>query len=177
MDLNDVKFLDHVRFEDNRGYFEDLFYHETVHDFVIESIKRSYSPTRYTVRGLHFQFPPFAQAKWVRCTSGSIFDVVVDLRVNSSSFGKSKCFLLNNLDCRSLFIPKGFAHGFMTLQNDVEVVYAVDNVYAPDHEGVILWNDVSLKIDWPVMQPMKISDKDSCGMTFDACKSVLENMK
>jgi len=117
--------------------------------------------TRGVLRGLHFQKPPFAQAKLIRCIVGEILDVVVDLRENSSSYGSVKSIILSSVNKKQLFIPKGFAHGFVVLSDSALISYKVDNYYSHAHDSGILWNDPALNIDW-VINPdqLIISSKD-----------------
>lgn len=112
------------------------------------------------LRGLHFQLPPFEQAKLVRVTRGKVYDVIVDLRKNSPTFGKWEGFKLSAENFEILFVPRGFAHGFVTLKENTEVIYKVDNLYSPKHDSGIIWNDPDLSIDWPIKNPV-LSKKDS----------------
>ena len=102
------------------------------------------------LRGLHFQNPPFSQAKLVRCLEGEILDVAVDLRTKSNTYGKFETTLLSDKNKNMLFIPKGFAHGFVVLSESARVLYKSDNYYNPTHENGILWNDKDLNIDWKI---------------------------
>ena len=149
---------------DERGYFFESFseqwFRENVYDtrFVQDNESRS----RYGVlRGLHFQKPPFAQAKLVRVTQGKVLDVAVDIRENSPTFGKYVSVELSDENKRQLFIPHGFAHGFVVLSNEAVVQYKCDNYYAPEYAGSILWNDPDLQIDWKIpMEDILLSEKD-----------------
>jgi len=111
------------------------------------------------LRGLHYQSDAFAQAKLVRVVRGSVFDVAVGIRKDSSSYGKWAPVNLTAQNRKLLFMPKGFAHGFFTLSDSAEVQYAIDNFYSPEHEGGIIWNDPDLAIAWPIMNPI-LSEKD-----------------
>lgn len=112
-----------------------------------------------TLRGLHFQFPPYAEAKLVRVIRGKMIDVFVDLRTGSETFGKWGSVILSEELNNMAYIPRGFAHGYCTMTDNVEVVYKVDNVYSPEHEGGLIWNDKNLNIDWKTNQPI-LSEKD-----------------
>lgn len=121
----------------------------------------SYSREAFTLRGLHFQKPPFAQAKLVRCLRGRVFDVAVDIRTGSPSFGKWVACQLSADRANQFFVPAGFAHGFLTLEKDCEVAYKVDNQYAPQADSGIVWNDPQIAVAWPLDgQNPGLSDKD-----------------
>lgn len=117
------------------------------------------------LRGLHFQFPPYAETKLVRCIRGAVLDVFVDLRPQSPTFCQWDCLELSEDNKKMIFIPRGFAHGFCTLTPESEVLYKVDNVYNRDHEGGLLWSDPGLAIQWPTTTPI-LSEKDSRNMTL-----------
>jgi dTDP-4-dehydrorhamnose 3,5-epimerase len=152
-------------FEDNRGYFMETWSDVAFatlglsNAFVQEN--QSLSVSANTLRGLHFQRPPFEQAKLVRVVRGKVLDVAVDLRRSSPGFGQWCAVTLAAGDGRQFYIPRGFAHGFLSLEADTLVVYKVDSPYAPTHEAGIRWNDVALRIDWPVSEASVIlSDRD-----------------
>ena len=113
-----------------------------------------------TLRGLHFQAPPSAQAKLVRCGRGAIFDVAVDIRKGSPTYGHWVGYELNEDNGHQLYVPIGFAHGFLTLRPNSEIVYKCSDYYAPETEGALIWNDSDIGIDWPVTNELTISDKD-----------------
>ncbi|SFO17713.1 dTDP-4-dehydrorhamnose 3,5-epimerase [Sphingomonas sp. OK281] len=145
------------RFSDSRGWLAEI-YSEPVFAklgigcrFVQDNHSRSLS--KYTLRGLHFQTPPRGQAKLVRCVRGAILDVIVDVRHDSPTFGEWIGTELSAENGHQLFVPIGFAHGFLTLEDDCEVIYKCSDVYAPDHEGGIRWNDPAIGaggIDWRI---------------------------
>jgi dTDP-4-dehydrorhamnose 3,5-epimerase len=155
---------------DERGYFmrsfdEEIFKkHDMRNTWVQEN--HSYSKKKGIIRGLHFQFTPWSETKLVRCVRGTIYDVFVDLRKDSSSFGKWDYLELSEDNCKIIYIPRGFAHGFCTLSADCHVLYKVDAPYTAGSEGGIIWNDRTLGIQWPVKNPI-LSRKDSEQMTFD----------
>ena len=119
----------------------------------------SFSATKGTLRGLHYQLNPMAQAKLLRCSRGSILDVAVDIRKGSPQYAKWTAVELSAENKKQLFIPRGFAHGFLTLTDDVEVQYKADNYYAPECDGNIRWDDLEIGIEWP-FRPVILSDKD-----------------
>ena len=114
-----------------------------------------------TLRGLHFQTPPHAQAKLVRCGRGALFDVAVDIRRGSPTYGQWEGYELTSENGNQLYVPVGFAHGFITLKPDSEIVYKCSDYYAPETEGAILWNDPDIGIDWPTEADPILSDKDA----------------
>jgi dTDP-4-dehydrorhamnose 3,5-epimerase len=122
---------------------------------------QSFSAQQGTVRGLHYQLPPFAQAKLVRAVSGRLLDVAVDIRRSSPTFGQAVAVELSAAGGEQLFIPAGFAHGFCTLEPDTSLAYKVDAYYSAAHDRGIRWNDPALRIDWPVSEAeAMLSDKD-----------------
>lgn len=142
------------RFEDERGWFSEV-YSERVFDGLAPGYRfvqdnHSLSRPAFTLRGLHFQRPPHAQAKLVRCVRGSIFDVAVDIRAGSPTYGRWVGATLDAASGRQLFVPVGFAHGFLTLEPDCEVVYKVTDFYSPADDGGLVWSDPDIGIDWPL---------------------------
>lgn len=132
-------------------------------DFVQDN--HAFSCDRNTLRGLHFQAPPHAQAKLVRVTAGAVLDVCVDLRPNSPTFGKHVRVRLDDVDHDMLYIPAGMAHGFLALENNTVFAYKCSAYYAPQAERTILWNDPDLNIDWGIEAPI-VSEKDRAGSRF-----------
>ncbi len=153
------------RFEDARGFFSETYNRRGLIPFGIDlefvQDNHSLSAQVGTVRGLHFQAPPQAQAKLVRCTRGAIFDVAVDIRSGSPTYGQWIGERLSAENGLQLFVPEGFAHGFMTLMPDTEILYKCSNYYAPDTEGALRWDDPDLAIDWPHADTPTLSAKDS----------------
>jgi dTDP-4-dehydrorhamnose 3,5-epimerase len=148
---------------DHRGFFLESY---TLRDFEkagisLQFVQDNHSMSAETgvLRGLHLQRPPFAQSKFVRVIRGSIFDVVVDIRKDSSTYGQWEGFELTEQDFSMLFVPPGCAHGFCTLTPKTEVMYKVDNYYSPHHEAGIIWNDPGLAIHWPTDSPI-LSERD-----------------
>lgn len=151
-------------FGDHRGWFMESYskqyFKNAGLDIEFVQDNQSFSAIKGTLRGLHFQLNPKAQTKLVRCTKGAIFDVAVDIRKGSPTFGKWFGLELSAENKKQLLIPKGFAHGFMTITDDVEVQYKCDELYAPECDGGILWNDPEIGIEWPMdIQPI-LSAKD-----------------
>nr|WP_223211916.1 dTDP-4-dehydrorhamnose 3,5-epimerase [Thermococcus henrietii] len=162
LEIPDVVLIKPKVFGDERGFFMETYKKPDFESAGIkgEFVQDNHSRSRYGVlRGLHFQREPYAQAKIVRVVRGVIYDVAVDLRKNSPTFGRWVGVILSEFNKWQLYVPRGFAHGFVVLSEVADVVYKVDNVYAPDYEGGIIWNDPELSIDWPVDEPI-ISEKD-----------------
>ncbi len=153
-EIPDVKVLTPERFGDDRGFFSETYSHRTLAeagldlDFVQDNDSLSAEPG--TVRGLHFQIPPFAQHKLVRVVRGAILDVAVDLRRGSTTRGQHVAVRISAEDWNQVLVPVGFAHGFCTLEPNTHVVYKVTSPYSPEHDKGLLWNDPALGIQWPV---------------------------
>ncbi|MCM3055988.1 dTDP-4-dehydrorhamnose 3,5-epimerase [Caldifermentibacillus hisashii] len=162
--IPDVKILEPKVFGDHRGYFMESYnkklFAELGLDYHFVQDNQSLSREVGVIRGLHFQLNPKAQLKLVRAVRGAIYDVVVDIRKGSPTYGKWTGVILSEYNNRQLLVPKGFAHGFCTLVPDCIVAYKVDEFYSPEHDGGILWNDPALGIDWPTSAPI-LSDKDT----------------
>jgi dTDP-4-dehydrorhamnose 3,5-epimerase len=120
----------------------------------------SFNPRRGTLRGMHYQAPPFAEVKLVRCTRGAILDVIIDLRPDSPTFARHAAVYLTEDNRRALYIPEGFAHGFQTLTDDSEVLYQMSEFYVPDAGRGVRWNDPAFGIEWPIPQPI-INERDA----------------
>ena len=162
--------LENDIYRDDRGSFT-CFYIEK--DFINNNlntkwtqINSSLSFDERTLRGLHFQYPPYAQAKLIRVIQGSIFDVIVDIRPQSKTFGKYFFYVLSENNNKMLYISNGFAHGFMTMENNTKIMYNVSEPYKQEHEETIIWNDEVLNIQWPA-SPLKLSPKDLNGTKFN----------
>lgn len=163
--IPDVKLLTPKVFGDARGWFSETWNRKTLSeagidaDFVQDN--QAFSAAQGTLRGLHFQLAPYAQDKLVRCTRGAILDVAVDIRKGSPTFGRHVSAELSADNRTQIWVPKGFAHGYVTLTPDAEVAYKVTALYAPSHDRGVLWNDPALGIDWRLgsVQPT-LSDKD-----------------
>ena len=168
-----VKLLRPRRFADARGWFSESWNAARFASWGVDvsfvQDNHSLSRAAGTLRGLHFQTAPFAQAKLVRCTRGAIFDVAVDIRSASPTYRHWVSAELSAENGDQLFVPAGYAHGFLTLEPDTEVMYKVDAPYAPEADGGVIWNDASLGIDWPLngAAPL-LSDKDALLPMLDA---------
>ncbi|MCJ7509164.1 MAG: dTDP-4-dehydrorhamnose 3,5-epimerase [candidate division Zixibacteria bacterium] len=163
--LQDVYIIEPEVFHDERGYFFESF---NAHDFEstlskIEFVQDNEACSQYgVVRGLHYQIEPFAQSKLVRVVEGCVLGVAVDIRVNSPNFKRYHAIELSAENKKQLFIPKGFAHGYVVLSESAVLLYKVDNYYSKDHERGICYDDLDLQIDWRIeSSAIKISEKDA----------------
>ena len=156
--------------EDHRGFFmrtyddQILKKHNLNNTWVQEN--HSYSKMKGTLRGMHFQFPPYAETKIVRAVSGEIFMAFVDLRKNSKSFGKWDSIILSRENKKMLYVEKGIALGMYTLTNDCDLLYKMGNYYKPDKQGSIKWDDPDIKINWPIKGKPIVSEKDASAVSF-----------
>lgn len=174
-EIPEVVIIEPNVFGDYRGYFLESFNQKEFEknigeiSFVQDNESKS---SRGVLRGLHFQKPPFAQAKLVRCIEGEVLDVAVDLRKDSETYGQHVSVLLSGENKRQLFVPKGFAHGFVVLSEFATFAYKVDNWYSPENEDGIMWNDTTLNIDWEISEgQVQLSGKDTMLQTFSVYNS------
>ena len=161
--LQGVLVIEPVVFGDKRGFFAETYHQKRYDEWGITSVfvqDNISSSIRGTLRGLHFQRPPHAQAKMVQVIVGEIFDVAVDIRRGSPTFGQWTGMRLSDENKRQLYVPEGFAHGFCVLSETALVLYKCNNYYAPESEGGVTWSDPALGIDWPVEDPL-LSVKDA----------------
>ncbi len=167
--LKGVFLIEPQVFGDSRGWFMETWskakFEAAGLNFDFLQDNQSFSAQKGTLRGLHYQLNPMSQAKLVRCTRGSLLDVAVDIRKNSPQFAQWFSVILSAENKKQLLIPRGFAHGFLTLTDDVEIQYKADNLYAPRFEGNIFWNDPQIGIEWP-FEPKILSDKDKNAPTL-----------
>jgi dTDP-4-dehydrorhamnose 3,5-epimerase len=178
-DIEGVYIIEPRLFKDERGYFFEAFSERKFAEltgiktrFVQDNESRS---SVGVVRGLHFQLPPHAQSKLVRVVRGAILDVAVDIRRGSPTFGRYVAVELSEHNHRQLFIPRGFAHGFSVLEGDAIVEYKCDNYYAPEAEGAIRWDDLTLAIDWHTTNNEAIvSAKDKLNPMFEECERLFD---
>lgn len=168
--IDGVVIVEPTAYGDSRGYFMETYQKE---DFIkggidVDFVQDNQSmSTKGVLRGLHFQ-KQFSQSKLVRCIKGEVFDVAVDLREGSPTFGKWEGVILSAENKKQFFIPKNFAHGFLVLSDEAEFVYKVDDFYHPNDEGGLMWNDPDIGINWPIPEGVEInlSDKDKCHPAF-----------
>ena len=163
--ISDLIIIEPTVFGDSRGYFLESYNQKKFEEvvgitsFVQDNESKS---SKGVIRGLHFQKPPYEQSKLVRCIEGEVLDVAVDIRKNSKTYGKHVTVLLSGENKFQLFVPRGFAHGFLVLSDNATIAYKVDNIYAPDHDAGIRWNDKELNIQWGLEDSeVIISGKDA----------------
>ena len=154
-------------FEDDRGWFYEAF-KDFNNEFGVLFLQdnHSLSKKKGTIRGLHLQQPPYEQSKLVRVLRGRIMDVVVDLRKDSKTYLGTQSFFLDDIEKTALFIPKGFAHGFITLEENTEVYYKVDQIYSAMHEITIRYDDIKLGIQWGDLREVTLSERDKGGLSL-----------
>jgi len=164
LSIPEVLLITPKRHGDARGWFAETWSRKAMvaagldHDFVQDN--QAYNAKAGTVRGLHFQTAPHAQAKLVRAVRGAVFDVAVDVRQGSATYGQWVGARLTAEGGEQILVPRGFAHGYCTLSDDCELAYKVDGLYSPANEGGLLWNDPDIGIDWPIEGEAILSDKD-----------------
>ena len=171
--IEDLIIIESPLFKDDRGVFYESYNKKNLDKIIkIAFVQDNESKSnRGVIRGLHFQKSPHSQTKLVRCVSGEILDIAVDLRKNSKTYGKSFSIKLSSENNKQLLIPKGFAHGFQVLSNEALVIYKVDEYYNPDSDSGIIWNDKDLSIEWNLDLKPILSDKDLKLMSFKELKS------
>lgn len=168
--------LEPIVFGDERGFFAETYKESLFKEHGLITVWKQDNWSRSNkgvLRGLHFQRTPMAQAKLVRVMRGAVYDVAVDIRPESSTFGQWFGLELNDHNKKALYIPPGFAHGFCTLQDGTDFVYKCSELYSPQHESGLLWNDPYLKIEWPIQEPT-LSGKDHLNPTLDILKKQVE---
>lgn len=163
-EIPDVLIIEPKVFGDARGFFYESFSQKLFDEAVgcnVQFVQDNHSKSsKGVLRGLHYQLAPFAQGKLVRCVAGEVFDVAVDIRKNSATFGRWVGVTLSAENKRQLWIPEGFAHGFVTLSDTAEFLYKTTNYYSPEHDRGVIWNDETINIQWPKMGEFLLSDKD-----------------
>lgn len=175
--IPDVLILEPKVFGDERGFFFESFNQKSFEQAIgrhVEFVQDNHScSSKGVLRGLHYQLAPYAQAKLVRCLRGSIYDVAVDIRENSPTFGKWVGVELSASNKKQIWIPEGFAHGFIALEDNSEILYKTNNYYSKECERAIIWNDEHLNIEWP-LEPNTISEKDFQAPTFSVADKFSE---
>ena len=173
--LPEVLIIEPKVFGDERGFFFESFNQRDFNEatglslpFVQDNHSKS---AKNVLRGLHYQLPPQAQGKLVRVVAGEVFDVAVDIRRDSPNFGQWASAVLSAENRRQLWIPPGFAHGFLVLSDSAEFLYKTTDYYAPALERCIRWDDPALAIDWPLSAAPVLSAKDQCGVAFDSLRA------
>jgi dTDP-4-dehydrorhamnose 3,5-epimerase len=172
--IPDVILIEPKVFGDERGYFYESFNQTAFNQVIgydVQFVQDNHSKSQKGVlRGLHYQLAPKAQGKLVRVIQGEVFDVAVDIRKDSPTFGQWVGVILSAENKRQLWIPAGFAHGFITLSESAEFLYKTTDYYAPEYERCIAWNDSEIGINWPLDQAPILSSKDQLGQTLQAIK-------
>ncbi|MFK8068616.1 MAG: dTDP-4-dehydrorhamnose 3,5-epimerase [Gammaproteobacteria bacterium] len=171
--IPDVVIIEPKVFGDERGFFFESFNEKNFHEFLNQKltfVQDNHSrSTQHVLRGLHYQIKQ-PQGKLVRVVSGEVYDVAVDLRKGSATFGKAVGEIISEQNKRMLWIPPGFAHGFIVLSETTEFLYKTTDYYAPEHERTLAWNDPSLNIKWPISVKPTLSEKDQTGIHLNECE-------
>jgi dTDP-4-dehydrorhamnose 3,5-epimerase len=172
--------IDLSKKEDERGFFARFFCEKEFQGKRLNTqwvqMNNSMSKLRGTIRGLHFQYPPYAEVKLVRCFRGAIWDVIVDIRKDSDTYGKWYGTELNEENRSMMYVPKGFAHGFISLTDNSEILYLVSTPYTQSAEGTLRWNDPFQGIHWPI-EPVVISEKDALAKDWNSSSGVIIDQK
>ena len=179
--IKDVFVIESDCYGDNRGWFMETYNEAKFHEMGIDTVfvqdNMSYSAKKGTLRGLHYQRDPFSQAKLVRCTRGTVIDVAVDIRKGSPTYGKYVTCELSAENKRMFYIPRGMAHGFLTITDDVEFQYKCDNLYNKESEGGICYDDPTINVDWGTLlngiEPV-LSEKDKTAPRLENCNANFE---
>lgn len=168
--LEDAYIIELQKFNDVRGFFARAFCEKEFEDqgiyFRVVQANTSYSSRKHTLRGMHYQVKPHQEAKLIKCTKGAIYDVIIDMRSDSPTFKKWTGVELSEYNRKMVYVPEGFAHGFLTLEDDTEVYYPVTECYTPGAEKGIRWDDPAFNIDWPAKAAI-ISEKDQSWPLFN----------
>jgi dTDP-4-dehydrorhamnose 3,5-epimerase len=171
LSIPDLLLIEPQVFNDDRGFFYESFNQEKFEEVAnkkINFVQDNHSKSiKGVLRGLHYQLPPKAQGKLVRVIQGEVFDVALDLRQSSPTFGKWSSEVLSSDNKKQIWIPEGFAHGFLVLSDKAELLYKTTDYYMPSFEKCILWSDPLISIDWPVMDNLIVSAKDRDGQLFN----------
>jgi dTDP-4-dehydrorhamnose 3,5-epimerase len=174
--IPDLKIIEPSVFSDDRGFFFESYSYQKLKDLGIDKVfvqDNESKSQKGVLRGLHFQNPPFAQAKLVRVVCGAVLDVAVDIRKNSPTYGQHVCVELSEQNKRMFYVPEGFAHGFLVLENNTVFSYKCSQFYNKNSEGSLLWNDETLNIEWGFEHPI-LSDKDKNAPKFSEFSSLFQ---
>ena len=179
LEIPDVRLLTPRKFGDDRGFFSETYnlmaFRNAGIDLTFVQDNYVFSAKKWTMRGLHFQSPPYAQDKLLRVVRGSVLDLAVDIRRGSPTYGRHVSAVLSAEAWNQILVPIGFAHAYLTLEPNTEVLYKVTNYYAPEHDHGLLWNDPDLGLDWPVAEDqVEISEKDRAQPLFTNLHSPFE---
>jgi dTDP-4-dehydrorhamnose 3,5-epimerase len=173
LSIPDLLLIEPQVFGDDRGFFYESFNQNKFEEAIkrkINFVQDNHSKSvKGVLRGLHYQLTPKAQGKLVRVIQGEVFDVAVDIRRSSPTFGKWAGEIISSENKKQLWIPEGFAHGFLTLSDTAEFLYKTTDFYSPEHEQSILWDDETIGIDWP-MKEVSMSSKDNASLSFKEAK-------
>ena len=177
--IRDIVLIEPTRHGDHRGFFSETFRCDTLAASGIDAAfvqdNHVFSAAKGVLRGLHFQIPPRAQGKLVRCTRGAILDVAVDIRAGSPTYGQNVAVELSAANWHQLWVPPGFAHGYVTLEENTEVIYKVTDYYAPECDRGIAWDDPDLAVDWRIKtSALVLSDKDRKQPSFSKLAAVFQ---
>ncbi|HCB2209233.1 TPA: dTDP-4-dehydrorhamnose 3,5-epimerase [Citrobacter farmeri] len=168
--IPDVIIFEPKAYGDERGFFFESFnqkiFDEAIGQHIVFVQDNHSRSSKNVLRGLHYQLAPYAQGKLVRCIAGSVLDVAVDIRKESPSYGRWVSIMLSAENKRQLWIPEGFAHGFLSLEDETEFLYKTTNFYSPENERAFIWNDPTLNIEWGIQEPI-VSAKDKLAPFFD----------
>lgn len=169
--LHRAAILDLEPIKDDRGFFARSFCKKTLAEYGINfdmvQCNIAFNNFAHTLRGMHFQKPPFCEEKIISCTSGAIYDVIIDLNRESPTFSKWLGITLSAENHKSLYVPKGFAHGYQTLTDNASITYMVSQYYTPSYESGVRWDDIAFGIEWPIKDDLIISSKDKSWKDFD----------
>lgn len=165
--LKGCKIIEVDVFRDERGFFQKIYHQDEYQENALDMIfKEQYftCSNKNVLRGMHFQLPPYDQSKLVTCLTGSVLDVFLDLRKNSKTYGQTDSYILSKDSGKSIFLPSGIAHGFLSLEDNSGMLYSTSTVYNPESDYGIMWNSINYR--WPIDKP-KVSDRDKSHMTFN----------
>lgn len=174
--IPDVLIFEPKVFGDERGFFFESYNHKQFEESIghpVNFVQDNHSKSiKGVLRGLHFQLHPHAQGKLIRCIAGEIFDVAVDVRESSPTFGKWVSVIISEQNKKQIYIPEGFAHGFYVISDIAEVIYKTTEFWSKEHERSIRWSDSDINIDWPISSDPILSEKDACAVSLKQLKEL-----